>query len=199
MHDTAPQQPDTCSALRYADLYHPPDVEEAYATFGANCGPASLAAILQRSVMSLRPFLGNFERRGTTTPRHLLAALHAVGLERTAVTLHTRQRQVAGLGHAAPSAWPRLYGLAFVQWTGPWCATGVPVAAAYRRTHWVGTALTQEYGQMLYDINAWGHEASQGAWLTRACWEDRILTAITRAIPRADGGYYVRTALEVQR
>ena len=199
MHDTAPQQPQICSALRYEDLYHPPDVEEAYAAYGASCGPVSLAAILQRSVMSLRPFLGNFEWRGYCNVRHLLSALSALGLGRRTWTLNASALHQAFLAAEEPSVFPPLYGLAFVQWRGPWLKPGVPVAVAYRYTHWVGIAMTEEYGQMVYDINAWSSDDQRGAWVPVAWWEDEIPPAITCTIPRADGGYYVRTALEVQR
>lgn len=36
-------------------IVHPADIEEAHEQWKANCGPAALAAVLGRSVASVRP------------------------------------------------------------------------------------------------------------------------------------------------
>lgn len=181
--------------LTYDQLYHPPDVEEASQTWKANCGPGALAAVLQRPVMSLRARLPGFERRGFCNPSHLLRVLDSLDVR--IITHNAAQIAHAIETSVQPEQEPSLYGLLFLQWTGPWCNPGVPVAAQYRYTHWVGTASTQDHGQMYYDINAWREDDQRGAWVPTSWWEHEILPAITCTIKRADGGYYVRTALEV--
>jgi hypothetical protein len=36
-------------------VHYPPDIDEAYEAFGANCGPCSLAALLHMPVMEVGP------------------------------------------------------------------------------------------------------------------------------------------------
>jgi hypothetical protein len=152
--------------LCYANLYHPQDAEEAYLAFRAHCGPAALAALLKHPVMTLWPALGNMEHRGYCTPSHLLRVLGTMGI--TSVTLNAAALRHRIATSDQPDQEPALYGLLFLQWTGPWSKPGVPVRAQYRHTHWVGTALTQEYGRMFYDINAAGLGNVWGDWVS--CW-----------------------------
>lgn len=169
--------------MKYGDLYHPPDVEAAYDTWGANCGPCALAAVLQRPVDQLRPWLTGFETRRYMSPTHLSQALDA------ARAPHRR---------LLPSLiTPPAYGLYFVQWEGPWLAPGVPVAAAYRYTHTVGVAVCEEYGLMLYDVNACNTTSAQGAWVPYEWWAEEVAPRITETIKRADGKYYIRWACQV--
>lgn len=144
-------------------LYAPPDVEEAFAAWGASCGPAALAAIARVPILPLRE---HFPRR-YTNPTHMKAAVEALKL-----SWSSRQ----GL--------PRL-GLAFLQIEGSWCNPGVPVGAAYQRTHWIAVAQNA-----IYDINA-------GGWLLAADWRSELMPEIVKATPRATGGWYVREALEI--
>jgi len=168
--------------LLYSQLYTPQDVHDAFEAFGANCGPCALAAILQRPVMTLRPLLEGFERRGYMNPSQLLAALEAA---------HASYRRT-------PAAMPD-YGLAFLQWTGPWCQSrdAMNVRWAYRQTHTVGVALTAEHGMMFYDCNAKVNHVSQGGWVPQQWWETEVRPCITETIPRADGAYFIRWAVRV--
>lgn len=165
----------------YAQLYHPSDVEEAVRLCGATCGPAALAAILQRQVTGVAPYLGDFPSRRHMTPTHMRQALLAA--DATVLVWHPAK---------APSDDPRTYGLSFVQWEGPWLRPGVPVRAAYRHTHWVGVAHCAEYGRMIYDINARTEESAWGAWVPYAWWTAEVVPRIVETIPRATGGFYPR-------
>lgn len=108
----------------------PPDIDAAHEAWGANCGPAAIAALLSLSLADVRPHLGDFERRRYMNPTHVREALRSLGWSATNATADDR--------------WPHT-GLAFIQWEGPW----PNVAAAYRHTHWVAVR-----GPWLYDANA---------------------------------------------
>jgi hypothetical protein len=165
------------------DLYTPPDVYSAYDVWGANCGPGALAAILRRPVMTIRPLLEGWKGRPYMNPTHLQQALRAA---------QQPFRVVRRLGPGVT------YGLWFVQWEGPWTAPKVPARAAYPYTHWVGVAQTEDQGQLIYDVNA-GDEACWGGWVAKRFWDQRVVPAITQAIPRANGLYFCRWACEVLR
>ena len=169
--------------MDYAELYCPPDVIDAYEQWGASCGPCALAAILRRPVDSLHSYLAGFDGRHYMNPTHVCDALTAVQARYTRVL---------------PSlSTPPSYGLYVAQWEGPWLKPGVPPRAAYRYTHIVGVALCEEYGLMIYDVNASTHSSLQGAWVPHSWWEKEIVPCITATIKRADGGYYMRWAYEV--
>lgn len=155
------------------NLYEPNDVDEAHAEWKCNCGPAALAAVLRVPCQSVRPLFPLFPGRAWCNPTDMQIAL---GLTR-AVWKKCRPP-------AAPT-----YGLCFLQITGPWTQPGVPVAAAYRHTHWVGVA-QQPACRMVYDVNG-------GQWTPRPWWETNILAEIIKATPRATG-WRLRAAIEVQ-
>jgi hypothetical protein len=153
--------------------YAPPDVDEAVAAYNATCGPAALAAIVQQPLMRLRTLFPGFPRKCWVNPTAMMAAL-----DRLNAPFENRKR-----------AWPT-YGLAFLQWDGPWLAPGIPVGAAYKHTHWI--AVVQDVARMIYDINADG-------WLPGPEWEQRIVPAILAEEPEASGTYFVRWSCQVLR
>jgi hypothetical protein len=159
-------------------LFSPPDVEQASDEWGANCGPAALAAITGRTLAQVRPVVeaSDFEQRGYMNPTHVKTALSALGLR---FTVH--------------GSWVRR-GLLFVQWGGPWLKPGVPIGAAYRNTHWIAVD-----GAWVYDVNA-SHTA-HGGWIMRSAWDrpDVGLAAwIMQHTPRCDGTWTVRTGLFIE-
>lgn len=110
--------------------YPPPaDLPEAIEGWGANCGPAAIAALLGLTLAAVRPHLAGFENRGYMNPTHVKVSLRALGHE---------PRLTPALDR-----WP-VTGLAFVQWGGPWRV----VAEAYRHTHWI--AVKDDW---VYDVN----------------------------------------------
>jgi hypothetical protein len=94
----------------------------------------------------------------------------------------------------APGCWP-LYGLAFLGVTGPWEAPGVPIGAAYARTHWCAVAVRDPEGDdadhYVYDINA-------QAWLPGEEWGREVMARVVASHKRATG-WRSRAALEVGR
>ncbi len=165
-------------------LYCPPDVDAAHTTWGANCGPAALAAILHLPLRAVPALSPEFAARGYLNPSTMLVALARAG--------HHVLRQARGAGNP----WP-LYGLGFVQWHGPWLAPGVPLGAAYRHTHWIGIAQTTEHGTMVYDINTWQASGHRGAWVPLPWWEQEVVPAITAEVPRATGDWHLRWSCAV--
>ena len=73
--------------------------------------------------------LRDFEEKRYTNPTLMKSILRSTG---------TRSRWRVLKGDCDFSDWPAL-GLVRVQWDGPWCNDGVPIAARYRHTHWVGS------------------------------------------------------------
>lgn len=159
------------------ELFDPPDALEAHDAWGANCGPCALAAVLGIPVADVRRLFDGFDSRRYVNPTHMQAALTAAG---------------ATWNRGPKSCLPD-YGLAFLQLTGPWEAPGVPVAAAYRHTHWIGSALlpwTDPPQIRVYDVNDDG-------WCPLAHWKANVMPLVVRANRRATG-WRIRSTIEVQ-
>jgi hypothetical protein len=62
----------------------------------------------------------------------------------------------------------------------------------------VGIGQDPAYGRMCYDINASTRSSPQGAWVPWEWWDAEILPHLTQQYGKADGGYLVRWACEVQ-
>ena len=62
-------------------LYSPADVNEAVERYGANCGPASFAAINRRPVSDVMVFFGHFPDKPWTTKGQMRAALKSADLK----------------------------------------------------------------------------------------------------------------------
>lgn len=154
-------------------LFAPPDADAAHEEWGANCGPAALAAVLGLTLAQIRPHLGDFEQRRYMNPTHLRAALDSVGV-----------RYVVDSG-ASPRR-PKK-GLLFIQWGGPWLKPGVPVGVAYRHTHSIAVN-----GDLVYDVNA------EEGWISRREWEHPTLGLAAWLMEhnkRCDGTWRVRTSI----
>ena len=114
-------------------------IDEANAAgdrWGFNCGPAAVASICGLSLAELRPHLGDFELKRYTNPTLMSQILKNIGAK---VIEFGRLNWRFEMERTGRTPWPR-YGLARVQWEGPWTKEGVPMAARYRATHWVERA-----------------------------------------------------------
>jgi hypothetical protein len=131
----------------------------------------------------VRPHLGDFEQKHYTNPAMMNAALRSIG------------RPWRKIG----AEWP-VYGLARIQWEGPWTLPGVPFKARYRYTHWVGAAASQN-GPGIFDINALGNNAlgnGQG-WTPLKAWAEIVVPYIlSECVLRASGGWHITHALAVE-
>lgn len=110
-------------------MKYPTDIEQAADEWNANCGPAALAAILDRSLAETRPLLNGFEKRGYMNITHVTDAL-----------------KVADVPFRSGLKTRPAYGLMFVQWGGH---EKKHVLAQYKFTHWIAVA-----GEVVFEINA---------------------------------------------
>ena len=153
------------------------DMNRANSEWGANCGPGALAAIMGMTLDEVRPHMGDFESKRYTNPSLMNAALRSIG------------RPWRKIG----AEWPT-FGLARIQWEGPWTAPGVPMRARYRHTHWVGSWKRPGlFG--VFDINA---TANGSGWCSFDDWRAHIVPWILKeCVPRASGGWHVTHGIEV--
>lgn len=170
-------------------MTHPPtrftaaDAERANEVWGCNCGPSALAAMLQLTLNEVRPLMGDFESKRYTNPTLMFQSL-----DRAAGLWHWRRR--------ADTDWPA-YGLARIQWTGPWTKFGVPARVAYRYTHWVGAIRDPHRGVGIFDVNML---ANGTGWASLEDWQSLLVPWLLKeAVPRADGGWFVTHSVEVER
>lgn len=157
------------------------DQERAYDEWGANCGPGAIAAITGHTLDEVRPYMGDFEQKRYTNPTLMWGTLER---------LSVRWRKLP-----APLTWPE-WGLARVQWHGPWTAPGVPARVAYRHTHWVG-ACSRPGNIGIFDINAIGNGTG---WCSLKDWAEIIVPHILRECePKADGTWTLTHAVEIMQ
>ena len=161
------------------------DADRAAEEWGCNCGPAAVAAVCGLTLDEVRPHLHEFERKRYTNPLLMYRILDSVGAKWTKTT----NRGIL------PLYWPG-FGLARIQWHGPWTAPGVPHQAAYRHTHWVGSMRgITDIG--IFDVNAL---ANGTGWVSVGGWSSVLVPMILEACePKADGEWSITHAIEVQR
>jgi len=156
-----------------AGLYVPPDVEDAAARWGANCGPCAIAAVTATLIDRIRRFLEPFS--GHMSPTEVQFVLRSLGWH--AVAVNTPHRR----------------GLAFVQWCGPWEKF---TRAAYRHTHWIAYRMmgdAEDLGNIaFYDVNV----GDAGGWISGNEWDRTIVPEL---LPAKATGWRVRLWLEVAR
>lgn len=157
------------------------DLDRANTEWHCNCGPGAIAGVLGISLDQIRPFMGDFEKKGYTNPSLMWDVLD--GLD-----VHWMRRS------RKPYVWPQ-YGLARIQWHGRWMEPGVPQAARYRHTHWVGAcSLPGNIG--IFDINAVS-EACPG-WARLEDWTKIIVPELLKACePGADGDWSLTHVVEI--
>lgn len=156
------------------------EAQSAADTWGMNCGPGAIAAVLGLTLDELRPHMGNFERKGYTNPTLMWAVLNSLG---------ARWRLVK-----PPSQWPR-YGLTRVQWEGPWTAPNVPARVAYGHTHWVGSRIIGGATE-IFDINA----MCVGGWISKHEWSGELVPWLLKECePKASGAWHLTHVVEVER
>jgi hypothetical protein len=186
---------DARSAMAEARRDRPPflpfsleDACRAAEEWGANCGPAAIAAVMGMTLEQVRPYLGEFERKGYTNPTLMFETLDRIG------------RPWRRIGKAAPS-----FGLARIQWEGPWTEPGVPARVAYRHSHWVGWCRRSRYGdEAVFDVNALGGPRVStrdrfDGWVCYAHWSTLVVPFIlANCEPKANGRWHVTHGIEVE-
>ena len=179
------------------------EAQAASDSWGFNCGPGALCAILGMTPDELRPHLQGFEDKGHTNPTLMASILR--GLRIPFYRLFEQQAKVRRECLKTP-----LYpdpGLMRVQWDGPWCDRGRLVRARYRHTHWVVVRMAIKPkqplrypksgwpGREVFDINA----MSCGGWLSWEEWaNDLIPWLIKECAPKANGNWWPTHCWEVR-
>lgn len=166
--------------VRCIPLFTADEADAAHEAWGLNCGPGAIAAICGLTLDALRPQMGDFEQKGYTNPTLMWDVLNRIGVKWRLV------RQ--------PKDWPD-YGLARVQWEGPWTEPGVPIRARYRHTHWVGAMRsTNDVG--IFDINAMGNGTG---WCVLQDWVDSLVPWLLDACePKANGCWHLTHVAEIR-
>lgn len=173
------------------------DVQRASDEWGLNCGPAAVAAICGFTLEGIRPLLGDFEKKGYTNPTLMWEILRNTGVKWQASMIGVAAR---GIGGRSP--WP-FYGLARVQWEGPWTAPGVPMRVRYRHTHWVGaTNFGEDWHKagwqepMIFDVNC----MCVGGWVTLSEWSGSLVPwLLEQCDPKADGKWHLTHIVEIDK
>lgn len=169
-------------------IAYPVTYEEAHRAaqeWGANCGPVALAGICRMSLEEVREHMGNFESKRYTNPLLMWQALKSIGVPHERKTF----RDVT----TSSSCWPR-YGLARIQFHGPWMDEGRPRRARYRWSHWVG-AMSLTSGVGVFDVNALNNGSG---WVSLSEWEQIIVPHIIQyCVPLGDGDWSFTHVVEV--
>lgn len=154
------------------------EAQAAFDTWGCNCGPGAIAGVLGMKLDQVRPHLEEFEARRYTNPTMMWRILRNLQ-----VSYYLRRDR----------EWP-VFGLARIQWEGPWTEPGVPMAARYRHTHWVGSCQHPRRGQGIFDINC----MSVGGWVPLREWSaDLVPWLLAETTPRATGKWHITHAVEI--
>jgi hypothetical protein len=161
------------------------EAHAASEAWGANCGPGALAAVLGLALDAVHPHLEKFDQKRYTNPSMMRVALRSLGVD--------HEWRVGRFG-LFPS-----YGLARVQWDGPWTKPGVPPAAAYRHTHWVGSAMpdravSDPHDVEIFDINA----MCVGGWIDLPQWSTQLVPWLLKQCePKATGAWWLTHIVEI--
>lgn len=161
----------------------------ASAEWGFNCGPGALCGITGLSPAEIRPHLLDFEQKGYTNPTLMYAAIKQLGYQST-----NRFRNDEANVLKTP-LWPK-FGVVRIQWGGPWTNPGVPMAARYRKTHWIA-ARRREHALEVFDVNALlgGRE-----WLTFEEWRDHLVPWLIKAVvEKGDGKWWPTHSIEMRK
>lgn len=157
------------------------DQQRATDVWGANCGPGAIAAMVGMTLDEVRPHMGDFEAKRYTNPTLMWETLNRLGV---------RWQKVK-----PPLTWPE-WGLARIQWHGPWTAPGVPARVAYRHTHWVG-AYSGRNSIGIFDINALNNGTG---WCSLKDWGEMLVPWLLKDIePGADGLWSLTHVIEIAR
>ncbi len=158
-------------------LFGAEDQQRAYDLYGSNCGPGAIAGICGTTPEHVVGMLGEkFQKIRGTTEIMLRATLDQLGV---------RWEDV-------PAGWPD-YGIARVQWGGPWLYSDDPFEKL-RHSHWIGVATRGLPNVMIFDINAIG----VGGWISLAEWDDLVIPWLLEACePEATGEWWISETLKI--
>lgn len=164
------------------------NAERAHDEWGCNCGPGAIAAVCGLTLDEVRPFMGEFEKKGYTNPTLMIQSLTRLGVKFEAGMIGVAARTLGGR-----PPWP-YYGLARVQWEGPWTEPGVNPKARYRYTHWVGVCRGPN-STGIFDINCMNNGSG---WVDAQQWGEVIAPhIIEKIVKRGNGKWHLTHIIEV--
>lgn len=173
-------------------LYIPTDLDLASSTWGANCGPGALAALLGREVWTTRALFPHFPEKAWVNLTQMLAAVAAVPISH-------RREQLPKPGNpeaTGPFPFPLARkALAQIQWTGKWTLPGADPRQAPRHSHWTAVA-TVPAGTFVYDVNVNWDGPLPGGWLLVEHWEKQI-APMMMAEKKGRTGWYVKDLIHI--
>jgi uncharacterized protein (DUF433 family) len=130
--------------------------QNAYAQWGANCGPGALAGTCGITPSDVLRVMPDFTAYGHTREWMLEAALNRLGVEWV---------------YGYPSN--MTYGIARVLWGGPWSAS-LNRFDRLAHSHWIGLTRSQMDGTWVFDINA----IAVGGWISMSEWESGLVPSL---------------------
>lgn len=162
------------------------DARQAYDDWGCNCGPASLAFVLQVPLESVRHAIPDFDSKRYTSPTMMRSGLKAMGRTVTAYGAEDGPTKATMFGRNAS--------LVRIQWCGPWTQPGTNPKWAYWHTHWIVTWLERNEvepigGMKTTQAQLWVFDVNGGIQSFNL-WESTVVPAITSSINRADGEWF---------
>ena len=134
----------------------PWDLEIARNNFGANCGPASFAAVTGDRVCLIMQYFLHFEHSKWTNLTQMRQAFRMAG------------HDYCLLKRRLPTV-----GVALVQWMGPWTERDFFARNSLPYTHWVGV------------IGDWIFENSLENWVSLSEWSAWAQSECVKSIPTA--------------
>ena len=173
-------------------LFTKKDANDAADEWGCNCGPTAVAAICGLSLADLRPHLEDFELKRYTNPTLMAQILRNIGAKVLEFGKLDWRFEMERTGR---KPWPR-YGLARIQWEGPWTNEGVPIAARYRHTHWIGISYANQNNIGIWDVNCLSNGTG---WVGLEEWTNSLVPWLLKIChPRADGKWHLTHTVEIE-
>lgn len=161
----------------------PTDIFECHIAWGANCGPAALAAALGCQVAAVKNAVsptGTFADRPFMGINDMKTAIYRSGAIIGQQAFDESAQQIFDSITMSPT--PKV---AMIQWRGPWELT--PGAAATKR-HWIAQAVLEDE-TLVFDVN-------EEQWITVEDWRDRI---VPQLLPPHSNGWRVSWIAMVKR
>lgn len=157
------------------------DLAAAYAAWGCNCGPSTLAVVTNKTLDDVHAHIAKFDERRYTSPKMMVSALDSLG----AAYKYKKWRK-----------WPD-FGLARIQWGGPWLLPGAAPSARWRHTHWVAVDSRNPNNIGIYDHNVMSAVNHTG-WCSLHNWSGILVPwLLNECEPQADGTWYTTHAIEI--
>jgi hypothetical protein len=147
----------------------PWDIAVARVNFGANCGPASFAALVGREVCRVIGHFPQFEHSKWTNLTQMLRALESADYD-----AEVRRR-------VFPSR-----GLALIQWLGPWTERDFFSRWSLSHTHWVAVE------------GPWVFDHTVEKWQGLRAWAGSVTKEFVSEIPMATG-WAVKYGVEAKK